>query len=203
MKVETIVVGPLDTNCYLISENGNGIVVDPGFDADRILETATNSGVKIASILLTHGHYDHVGGVAEIVRKTGAKVYIGEKDYALANSYKNLGFSFGCITEKFDADVLLKEGEYFVDGLSVKVIETPGHTAGGVCYQIENALFSGDTLFCCSYGRTDFPTGDYSTLKKSITEKLFAIDRDLTVYTGHGNSTELFKEKRTNPINFD
>lgn len=203
MKVETIVVGHLDTNCYLISENGNGIVVDPGFDADRILETATNSGVKITSILLTHGHYDHVGGVAEIVRKTGAKVYIGEKDYALANSYKNLGFSFGCTTEKFDADVLLKEGEYLVDGLSVKVIETPGHTAGGVCYQIENALFSGDTLFCCSYGRTDFPTGDYSALKKSITEKLFAIDRDLTVYTGHGNSTELFKEKRTNPINFD
>ncbi len=203
MKVETIVVGSLDTNCYLISENGNGIVIDPGFDADRILETATNSGVKITSILLTHGHYDHVGGVAEIVRKTGAKVYIGEKDYALANSYKNLGFSFGCTTEKFDADVLLKEGEYLVDGLSVKVIETPGHTAGGVCYQIENALFSGDTLFCCSYGRTDFPTGDYSALKKSITEKLFAIDRDLTVYTGHGNSTELFKEKRTNPINFD
>ncbi len=203
MNVTTIVVGPLDTNCYLLSENGNGIVIDAGFEADRILETAKNLNVKITSILLTHGHYDHVGAVAELVRKTGAKTYISEKDFALANSYKNLGFSFGCVTEKFDADVLVSEGEYDVDGMPVQVIETPGHTEGGVCYIIDDALFSGDTLFNCSYGRTDFPTGDYGALKKSITEKLFGLDRDMKVYTGHGAPTELFKEKRTNPINFD
>lgn len=203
MNVTTIVVGPLDTNCYLLSENGNGIVIDAGFEADRILETAKSLNVKITSILLTHGHYDHVGAVAELVRKTGAKVYISEKDFALANSYKNLGFSFGCVTEKFDADVIVSEGEYDVDGIPVKVIETPGHTEGGVCYIIDGALFSGDTLFNCSYGRTDFPTGDYGALKKSIIEKLFGLDRDMKVYTGHGAPTELFKEKRTNPINFD
>lgn len=203
MNVTTIVVGPLDTNCYLLSENGNGIVIDAGFEADRILEIAKSLNVKITSILLTHGHYDHVGAVAELVRKTGAKVYISREDFALANSYKNLGFSFGCVTEKFDAYVLVSEGEYNVDGIPVKVLETPGHTEGGVCYIIDGALFSGDTLFNCSYGRTDFPTGDYGALKKSIIEKLFGLDRDMKVYTGHGAPTELFKEKRTNPINFD
>ncbi len=203
MNVKTIIVGPLDTNAYLVEVDGKGIIIDPGFEADRILETAKKLSVKISAILLTHGHYDHIGGVAEIVRKTSAKVYISEKDFALANSYKNLGFSFGCTTEKFDADVFVSEGEYDVDGIAVKVVETPGHTAGGVCYLIDGALFAGDTLFRASYGRTDFPTGNYGDLKKSIIEKLFAIDRDMTVYTGHGPSTTLFFEKKTNPINFD
>lgn len=203
MNIVTIVVGPLDTNAYLVENNGTGIIIDPGFETDRILEIAKNVSVKISAVLLTHGHYDHIGGVAEIVRKTGAKVYISEKDFAIANSYKNLGFSFGCTTEKFDADVLVKEGEYDVDGINVKVVETPGHTSGGVCYMIGDVLFAGDTLFRASYGRTDFPTGNYGELKKSITEKLFAIDDDLTVYTGHGPSTTLFFEKKTNPINFD
>lgn len=203
MRIERIIVGPLETNCYILHGNGEGIVIDPGFEGDRILEIAKSLNVEVESILLTHGHYDHIGAVAEIVRKTGAKVYISEEDFHIANSYKNLGFSFGAITEKINADVLVSEGKYDVKGIPVRVIETPGHTVGGVCYEIAGALFSGDTLFKCSYGRTDFPTGNFEALKKSILEKLFTIDHDMTVYPGHGAPTELFKEKRTNAINFD
>lgn len=195
-------VTSLETNCYTVFQNNVGFVIDPGAEADVIYNKAVEKGIKIEAILLTHGHFDHVGAVSDLQKLTGAKIYISNNDAELANSFKNLSFALGGVMTKFTADVLVKEGEYEVAGMSVRVIETPGHTSGGVCYLTDGKLFSGDTLFCLSYGRTDFPTGDFESLKTSIIGKLFTLD-DCDVYPGHGETTRLEYEKKNNPILYD
>ncbi|RLF58450.1 MAG: MBL fold metallo-hydrolase [Thermoplasmata archaeon] len=183
-----IVVGPYQANCYILGckETMEGLVIDPGDEVFRIVKVITETGLKIRSILITHGHIDHVGGAAELKRITGAAVYIHPLDSA------GLGFS---------SDGQVNEGDTVRLGTySIKVIHTPGHSPGGVCYLAPGAIFTGDTLFAGSIGRTDFPGGDYRQLIQGVKSKLFTLDDELLVYPGHGPPTTIATEKATNPF---
>lgn len=200
MITEKIVVGNLQENCYLAGDSDALCVIDPGDEADRILSVIEEKGYKVKYILLTHCHFDHVGAVYEIKEATGAKLVMpeAEKENYLS---KNVSLSrfFGGGIKKTEPDILLKDGESIKAGnAEFKMILTPGHTSGSCSYLCENVLFSGDTLFDGSIGRTDFPTGDFSLIIKSINEKLFTLDDDVCVYSGHGEETTIGREKREN-----
>ncbi|MDE6636069.1 MAG: MBL fold metallo-hydrolase [Lachnospiraceae bacterium] len=203
MYIRHIVVGAIQTNCYIAGDDGSSscIVIDPGDEADKVIGMAKRDGKDIAAVLLTHGHFDHIGAVGDIRAKCGAKVYACERERELlADPSLNLSSDFlKNISE--NADVYVKDGDIVSEaGLSLKVIETPGHTSGGVCYYSEHdrVLFSGDTLFEMSIGRTDFPTGSAGILMSSIREKLFVLPDDVTVYPGHGAYTGIGFEKTNN-----
>lgn len=203
MYIRHIVVGEIQTNCYIAgADNGSScIAVDPGDEAGRIIEIAERDGRNITAVLLTHGHFDHIGAVDEIRNGCGAKVYacIREKEL-LASPSLNLSSGFNeNLSEK--ADVYVKDGDVVNEaGLKLRVIETPGHTSGGVCYYSEpdRVLFSGDTLFEASVGRTDFPTGNAGILVSSIRDKLFVLPDEVEVYPGHGAYTSVGYEKKHN-----
>lgn len=200
MKILTLTTTELATNTYIMVNGKEAFVVDPGDNADAILAAAAQEGATITEVLLTHGHYDHIGAVAELQRK-GALVIMHRDDVHLTSSFKNLAFYSGKTVDKFLPDVTVSGGETLnVAGLDVRVIHTPGHTEGGVCYIVGDAIFSGDTLFELSYGRTDFPTGDFAKLKNSIVNKLFTLKENYTVYPGHGNPSTLDFERDNNPI---
>ncbi len=202
MKIQTLPVGLLETNCYLLTDEASeeSAVIDPGF-ADASLEQAVLATGRVSIILLTHGHFDHISGVEKIRQQTGAKVYLLEQDADLmANPELNLSAMF-CSTPlpPVKADVLLQDGGKILLGKSVlEVIATPGHTHGSCCYKANGALFSGDTLMRGSIGRTDFPTGSMAAMERSL-EKLKALEDDLVIYPGHGPATFLNVEKRRNP----
>lgn len=201
-EITKLEVGKLETNCYVVSSNGVAFVVDPGAEAERIFDHCNSHSLKVEGILLTHGHYDHSGAVKKLQNLTGAKIYATADCYDLANSYKSMAFAFGAVINKFDTDVIVKEGDNITIGdMNIKVVETPGHTKGGACFILEDNIFTGDTLFQTSYGRTDLPTGDYVALEKSL-KKLFAIEGDYKVYPGHGSNTTLSIERQHNIINF-
>ena len=203
IEITALEVGKLATNCYVVSSNGVAFIVDPGADAGDIKNFLDGKSLKAEGILLTHGHYDHTGAVKNLQDMTDAKIYATADCNDLANSYKSMAFAFGAVMKKFDTDVTVGDGDYITIGdMSVKVVTTPGHTKGGACYIIENNIFSGDTLFQTSYGRTDLPTGDYNALKNSL-NKLFALEGDYNVYPGHGAQTTLDIERKHNLINFD
>ncbi len=200
MKLIHILTSPLDTNTYVVINGGEAFVVDPGDGADEIMRLIRAEGAKLTAVLLTHGHADHIGAVAALQRE-GAHVFIHRNDFDIASSFKNMAFALGYTVEKFTPDVLLAGGETLaIAGLKVKVMHTPGHTAGGVCYIVGNKIFTGDTLFYMSYGRTDFPTGNFKELKNSIINKLFALNEDYEVFSGHGDTTTLDFERRNNPV---
>lgn len=197
---ERIQTGPLMVNTYVVYAQGadSCVVIDPA-DAAPIKKYAETYGLKIAAVLLTHCHFDHILGVPGLVQD-GAKLYIGENDAAGLND-RSVSLCFMELPE-MKPDVLLKDGDIITEaGLTIKVIATPGHTAGGVCYVLEetSVIFSGDTLFRFSIGRTDFPGGDYATLISSIKNKLFVLEGDYAVNPGHDISTTLDEEKQRNP----
>lgn len=200
MKTITFHTTALETNTYLVLNGERAFVVDPGADADRILAAAEAEGAKIEWVLLTHAHFDHIGGVAELQR-AGAQVVLHRDDLGIVSSFKNLAFYAGVKVEKFLPDVTVSGGETLdVAGVKVRVIHTPGHTAGGVCYVADDIIFTGDTLFELSYGRTDFPTGSFKELKNSVLNKLFALPGDYRLLPGHGAPTTLAFEREHNPI---
>lgn len=200
MKVTVFHTTELETDTYLVLNGARAFVVDPGADADKISAAAAAEGAKIEYVLLTHAHFDHTGGVAELQRE-GALVVMHRDDAPLIGSFKNLAFYMGRKVERFVPDVTVSGGETLdVAGVAVRVIHTPGHTAGGVCYMAEDCLFTGDTLFELSYGRTDFPTGSFKELKNSLVNKLFTLKGDYKVFPGHGNPTTLQFEREHNPI---
>lgn len=187
MNIETLTVGPIFTNCYIVSSGGGACaVIDPGDEPAKILRFLKDKGFKCDGILITHGHHDHVGGLAEVAAQTGAAVYAGAGDLSRIPAE-------GVVAVK-DGDVI-KAG-----GLEFAAVETPGHTEGGVCYLCGGALFSGDTLFCDSVGRTDLPGGDYATLRLSLLKLSDLPFDDLEVYPGHMESTTLAHERRFNPF---
>ena len=210
LEIGYVTLGMVATNSFFVhgkTEDGKDLSKVLFFDpADRggyLYDRLTEKGMQIEAILLTHGHYDHILGVAEMREKSGAKVYAyeDEKDLLL-NPSLNLSESIGrpC---RVEPDVWLKDGEIFeLAGLSITCIATPGHTKGSCCYYIpeHKVLFSGDTLFEESVGRTDFPTGSMSEIVRSIREKLFILPDDVTVYPGHGDLTSIGTEKRYNPF---
>ena len=201
MNMFTLPTGINMTNTYILLSDGKAIVIDPGYDGDRIISYVETRGATIEYILVTHGHYDHIGAVAELKCKTGAKVYISQVDFDLLKEHDFLqGLCEGYSVAPFDADVLLKGGEkLLLLGLEIDVMATSGHTPGGVCYLIDNdKLFSGDTLFRLSVGRTDFSYGDTDKLITSV-RSLFELPGTTRVYPGHGEPTEIDFEKKYNP----
>lgn len=201
MKIITFPVGELGVNTYIISGNGTGCaVIDPGGDADRIRYALAENGLTAECVLLTHGHFDHIGAVAEFQRD-GIPVYISSFDVdMLTDDVKNMAKPFNMTVEHPTADKLIGDGDVIsVAGLDIKVISTPGHTPGGVCYLAEDNLFSGDTLFACSVGRCDHPGGNHTLLIRSVKEKLFCLSDNVKVYSGHGHATNIGTEKKYNP----
>ncbi len=202
--------GPLEVNTYIVVNGDSGFVVDPGGDADEIFAIFKKQKAKIDAILLTHAHFDHIGGVAQLVKianesegktQSTPTVFLHRDEVEKIGSYKNMGFSMNANPEKFVPDVLLNGGETLdISGLKVKVIHTPGHSKGGVCYVVGNKIFVGDTLFFTSYGRTDFYDGNAKDLKNSIVNKLFNLKGNYTLLPGHGEPTTLEFERVNNPI---
>lgn len=192
-------VGMLETNCYIYKddETGEGMLVDPGGDASNILEIISDNNIKIKYIVLTHGHWDHIGAIERIKAHTNAEILIHENDAeCLHDSSASLSVMFGINSPNVKPDRFIKQGdELKVGNSSFKVIHTPGHTPGGICLHGENILLSGDTLFQGAIGRTDLPGGDYKTIMESIRSKLMVLDENTAVYPGHGKKTTIGKEK--------
>ena len=204
LKVEQYVVGPVQTNCYFAvnDETKEMILIDPGANADRLIRIIEEEKLNPVAILLTHGHFDHAGGAAEVAAHFGIKVYAEEHERETLDDPKlNLSGWTGAETT-YHADVFLKdEQEFDLAGFHIRVLFTPGHTVGGCCYDFayQDALFSGDTLFAQSVGRTDFPKGSASALIRGIKEKLLPLPDEVTVYTGHNDTTTIGTERRYNP----
>lgn len=205
MKIEKFVLGSLGTNCYLIEneEAKELVIVDPATCPDYVVSHVKTHGYTPKAILLTHGHFDHVMGIEGWVREFHIPVYLHEEEKKiLEDPALNLSGMFGG-SYAYNQVTCLKDGEMLeVAGFKFKVIHTPGHTAGGCCYyeEAEKILISGDTLFCQSVGRSDFPTGSMATLVRSIKEKLFPLPDDVMVYPGHESLTCIADEKQYNPF---
>ncbi len=202
MKIERFACGPLDANCYIIFQEGSATcaVIDPA-DADAVLSRLQSHGLSCTHILLTHGHFDHILGVSKLRAVTGAQVCIHEADaFMLQNENASLAAMVNAHIGPCHADLLLKDGDLIeAGGLSFRVIHTPGHSPGGVCYWVEDVLFSGDTLFYRSVGRADFPGADPQLLIESVMNKLFSLPGDAVVYPGHMRKTTLEYERENNP----
>lgn len=200
-KIIKLVVGELQENCFvLFDENKDAFVVDPGASSDIIIEAIEKNTLNIKYILLTHGHFDHVGAVAGLKKKFNAPVYLHKNDKNFLENPKEVRESaFGLQIESANVDVFVKEGDEipFSDDY-IKVIETPGHTLGSVCYLFKNYLFAGDTLFNGSIGRTDFPESDHSLMIESL-KVLKELDDEIYVLSGHGPESQMNYEKMSNP----
>ena len=192
MKQVTMALGAYQTNCYMIwaEESDKCVVIDPGYDADTVLDQAKKQGKTIEAILLTHGHFDHVGAVRDIAAETDCAVYICPDDLSMPTQLTAGPLYY---THTYgEGDVLQ------LAGLSIRVIQTPGHTRGSVCLITGDAMFSGDTLFEGSCGRTDLPGGDWAVILQSLT-RLKEMTKDYKVYPGHGCATTLADEQKYNP----
>ncbi|MBC3898304.1 MBL fold metallo-hydrolase [Acetobacterium malicum] len=197
-------LGQMGTNCYLIWDEKTleAAVIDPGFEDPQISAIINENKLNVKYILLTHGHFDHLGGVDQIKQLTGAKVLIHENDAdCLLDPRRNLSVLAGMSMVLEPADGFLKENETIALGtISIRVIHTPGHSKGGVCLLAEDHLFAGDTLFNTSIGRTDFADGDLKELLNGIETKLFILDDATIVLPGHGENTTIGYEKLNNPF---
>ncbi|MBE6782293.1 MAG: MBL fold metallo-hydrolase [Ruminococcaceae bacterium] len=200
MEIKFFPISDCGANCYLVKTSCSALVIDP-FEADsRVVDFLNGNKDLKRFILLTHCHFDHILGANKLRKLTGAKIAIGEKDAkGLSDPGISLSGFVGLSQEPFSADILLSDNEVLSLGdTDIKVLHTPGHTAGSVCYVLEDVIFSGDTLFNRSVGRTDFPTGDFTALKKSL-NRLKSLSKDYVIYSGHGEPTTLFSEIQSNP----
>ena len=199
MKIQTMVVGELQVNCYLLTEGNEAIAIDPGDEYEKIIAAAEKEGCKITKILLTHGHFDHVGAVADIAEKTSAKVYVHREDeIMLSDDTKNLSDISNAKIKHCKADFNFDSDDVIeFCGNELKIHYTPGHSPGGVCIEMGDVLFSGDLLFAGSIGR--FDRGDLRTELNSLKYLMDNFDDSVTVYPGHGPSTTIGDEKIYNP----
>ncbi len=192
MKMMTMALGAYQTNCYIAwgDDSDACIVVDPGYEPERVLAQVKRQGKTIAAILLTHGHFDHVGGVKEIAAETDCKVYICPEDLSMPRQMTAGPLYY---THTYGEGDVVQEA-----GLTIRVLHTPGHTQGSVCLTVEDVMFSGDTLFQDSCGRTDLPGGNWAQIYASL-KRLAALPEDYKVFPGHGPSTTLKEERMYNP----
>lgn len=196
MKLVRIVCGDILENCYILFSKDfrEAFVVDPGEEVENIIKLLHEKNTKLIGILLTHGHGDHTGGVKFLQTKTNAYVYINEKDL---NLMENQSFIFG--KKDFDNIILTStDTKIDFDGSNIEVLETPGHSPGGICYKYGNKVFTGDTLFKNALGRTDFPHGNIEELFKSIKANLFTLPREYKIYPGHGDISTIGDEIKAN-----
>jgi len=201
--VEKLVVGPFASNCYIVGSESNkeGMIIDPGDEAGRILNKVKDLELDIKFIVLTHGHIDHIGALKEVKEATGAEVVIhGDDAKSLKNQLVAIAFGLSYPTPP-RPNRLLKGGESLdVGGMHFEVLHTPGHTPGGICLLGEGVVFSGDTLFNYGIGRTDLPGGNYSQLMNSLQTRLMTLPDNTVVYPGHGAATTISAERKGNPF---
>lgn len=196
MKIEAQQVGQLMTNCYIVWDENtkNAAVIDPGDDGAFLADCLRKKGLKLTNILLTHGHFDHIGGVAELLEASGAApaIYISQSDMALPSVFgENVQLDPQKVTFWGEGDRVV------MDSITFQVMATPGHTPGSVCLICGDVIFSGDTLFQGSCGRTDFPGGSWTEMAASL-RRLYALPGNYTVFSGHTGSTTLERERKTN-----
>ena len=204
MRIETLVVSAYEENTYLVwnSETAEGVVFDPGAEGERIVSRIEELKVDVKAILLTHGHADHIGAVAEVKERYGAPVYIGRgEERLLADPRENLSAFFGEGIVAPPPDYLLDEGDTVeVAGFRFSILSTPGHSPASICYHYQTHLFSGDVLFMGSIGRTDFPHSNHQDLMDSLRDKVLTLPDDTVVYPGHGPTTTIGRERTANPF---
>ena len=192
LKVHALALGAYQTNCYILHEESSKTccVVDPGYEADTIADKLDALGLTLEAILLTHGHFDHVGAVKELAAETGCDVYIHPDDLTMPPMMT--------AGKLYYTNTYVEGTQLHLAGLDITVLHTPGHTPGSVCLLTGDTLISGDTLFAGSCGRTDLPGGDWNTIRTSL-RRLAAIEANLWVLPGHGGTSQLRDEKKHNP----
>ena len=192
LNIHMLTLGLYQTNCYIVYNEGSNkcLVIDPGYEANTILNRTALLGLEIEAILLTHGHFDHVGAVRQIAADTDCQVYLQESELSLPAAMTDGPLYY--------TDLYPESGVLNLAGLDIKIIKTPGHTPGSVCLLIGDAMFSGDTLFAGSMGRCDFPGSNIFDMRKSL-KKLCNLAGDYRVFPGHAEATTLEHERKTNP----
>lgn len=202
MPIKRFALGPLATNSYLIHQTREAAAIDVGGDAQEMLAYIHGHNLELTAICVTHLHFDHLYGVADLAAATGAAIYAPEGDDPLMQTESGKGGIWGLPKVKEFSALPLKPGKTEFAGMECMVLHTPGHTPGGVSlyFPEENAVFTGDALFARSIGRTDFPMGDHQQLLKSVKEKLLTLPDDVTAYPGHGPETKIGVERRENPF---
>ena len=192
LNIHMLTLGLYQTNCYIVYNEGSNkcLVIDPGYEANTILNRTALLGLEIEAILLTHGHFDHVGAVRQIAADTDCLVYLQESELSLPAAMTDGPLYY--------TDLYPESGVLNLAGLDIKIIKTPGHTPGSVCLLIGDAIFSGDTLFAGSMGRCDFPGSNIFDMRKSL-KKLCNLAGDYRVFPGHAEATTLEHERKTNP----
>jgi len=203
--IKRLEVGPFVSNCYIVGSGSTkeGLIIDPGDEAEEILKSVDDLGLDIKCIVLTHGHIDHIGALKEVKEAIGAEVAIHTDDaQSLHGEGRSLGALFGLSYQAPPSpDRFLKGGDSIdVGDLHFSVLHTPGHTPGGICLLGHDVVFTGDTLFNYGIGRTDLPRGSYSQLMDSIHNQLMMLPDNIAVYPGHGPETTIGAERRGNPF---
>lgn len=202
MRIERLVLGPLETNCWLVGDEAATavLVIDPADDAAAVLDAVDRR--PVAAVVLTHCHFDHLGAVREVCAATGAPLLVHEDDADFVTSVEGTGgalFGFDDTTQP--VDVRLRQGDAVHAGdVALTVLHTPGHTPGSMCLYAPGHLFAGDTVFAGSVGRTDFPRGDGRALARSIADEIAPLPDDTAVHPGHGPDTTIARERRINPF---
>jgi len=205
MIFETVTVGPLAVNCFIIGDEsvGEGVVIDPGGDAERIIDATNRLGLTIRQVINTHGHFDHVGGNRRVLAATGARLLIHRDDAHFLSRAADVAVMYGLTTENSPPpDQYLEDGMLIMIGSSpMRVLHTPGHTPGGCCLYLEEEgkVITGDTLFAEGVGRTDFPGSSHEALVEGIRAKLMPLPDATIAYPGHGPTTTIGHERRYNP----
>ena len=199
-----LIVGPLQVNCFILADEKTkeAVIIDPGDDAPEILKIIRDKGFKVKYLVITHGHFDHVGANKALKDATGAELLIHEGDAPVMASASLQSRAFGINTPSSPrADRFVKHGDIITAGeVSLKVLHTPGHSPGGISLLEQGMVFTGDSLFAGSIGRTDLPGGDLATLLRSIKTNLMALPDDTKVFCGHGPATTIGEERRENPF---